>query len=33
MTSRARFTPARDSSGQPTGDSVSSRITWRLPDD
>ena len=33
MQSRARFTPARNSSNQPTTDSVSSRITWRLPED
>jgi protein TonB len=32
MKSRARFTPARDGSGQPTGDSVSSAIKWVLPD-
>jgi periplasmic protein TonB len=30
MRSRARFTPARDSNGQPTSDSVSSRIVWRI---
>jgi len=30
MKSRARFTPAIDSNGNPTSDSVSSRITWRL---
>lgn len=30
MSSRARFTPARDSSGNPVSDSVQSRITWRL---
>ncbi|TFI58075.1 TonB family protein [Sphingomonas parva] len=30
MRSRARFTPAIDSNGNPTSDSVSSRITWRL---
>lgn len=27
---RAKFTPARDSNGNPTSDSVSQRITWRL---
>ena len=27
---RARFTPARDSNGQPTSDSMTQRITWRL---
>lgn len=32
MKSRARFTPARDSSGQATGDTVSSAIKWVLPD-
>ena len=32
MKSRARFTPARDSSGAATGDSVSSTIRWVLPD-
>lgn len=31
MRSRARFTPATDSSGARTSDSVSSRIVWRLP--
>ncbi len=30
MRSRARFTPARDSNGQPTTDSVSSRIRWQI---
>lgn len=30
MKSRARFTPAVDSNGNPTSDTVSSRITWRL---
>jgi protein TonB len=30
MKSRARFTPAVDSNGNPTSDSVSSRIAWRL---
>jgi protein TonB len=33
MRSRARFTPARDDHGQPTTDSVSSRIRWVLPED
>ena len=33
MTRRARFTPARDSNGQPTTDTVSSRIRWVLPED
>jgi hypothetical protein len=33
MRSRARFTPARDDHGQPTTDSVSSRIRWVLPDE
>jgi protein TonB len=30
MRSRARFTPARDSNGNPTSDSTTSRITWRI---
>jgi hypothetical protein len=30
MRSRARFTPAIDSNGQPTSDTVSQRITWRI---
>ncbi|WP_349356544.1 energy transducer TonB [Sphingosinicella terrae] len=30
MRSRARFTPARDNRGNPTTDSVSARITWRI---
>lgn len=30
---RARFTPARDSSGNPTTDSHNGRITWRIPKD
>ena len=30
LTSRARFTPARDSSGNPTTDTVSARIVWRI---
>jgi protein TonB len=33
MKSRARFTPARDSSGNPTGDTVNSAIRWVLPAD
>jgi protein TonB len=33
MRSRARFTPARDDHGNPTTDSVSSRIRWVLPAD
>jgi periplasmic protein TonB len=33
LTSRARFTPAHDSSGQPVSDSYGGRITWRLPAD
>ncbi|HEX8668324.1 MAG TPA: energy transducer TonB [Allosphingosinicella sp.] len=33
MKSRARFTPARDSSGNVTGDTVTSAIRWVLPDD
>ena len=33
LTSRARFTPARNSSGEPTSDSVSGRIFWRLVND
>jgi len=33
MRSRARFTPATDSSGAKTSDSVSSRIRWVLPKD
>jgi protein TonB len=32
MKSRARFTPAHDSSGNPTTDSVASAIRWVLPD-
>ena len=32
MKSRARFSPARDSSGNPTTDSVASAIRWVLPD-
>lgn len=30
MRTRARFTPARDSAGNPTGDSHDGRITWRI---
>jgi protein TonB len=33
LRSRARFTPATDSSGAKTTDSVSGRIAWRLPAD
>jgi periplasmic protein TonB len=33
LTSRARFTPARDSNGQPTTDTYTQRITWQLVDD
>lgn len=32
LTERARFSPARDRRGRPTGDSVVGRITWRLPE-
>jgi protein TonB len=32
MKSRARFTPARDSSGKPTTDTVANAIRWVLPD-
>ena len=32
MKSRARFTPARDSTGNTTGDTVNSTIRWVLPD-
>lgn len=32
MKQRARFTPARNSSGDPTTDSVASAIRWVLPD-
>lgn len=32
MRSRARFTPARDTNGNPVTDSVSSRIKWVMPD-
>ncbi|MFL6755079.1 MAG: energy transducer TonB, partial [Sphingomicrobium sp.] len=30
LRSRARFTPARLSNGQPTSDSVTSRIRWQI---
>jgi hypothetical protein len=30
---RAKFTPARDSSGNPATDTFSSRFRWVLPDD
>jgi periplasmic protein TonB len=30
LTSRARFTPAKDSNGQATSDTVSARIVWRI---
>jgi len=30
MRSRARFSPARDSNGQPTTDSYAASITWRI---
>jgi protein TonB len=33
MKSRARFTPATDSSGNKVSDSVSNRIRWVLPKD
>jgi protein TonB len=33
MRSRARFTPATDSSGGKTSDSVAGRIQWRLPEE
>ena len=33
LKARARFTPARDSTGAATGDTVSARIVWRLPAD
>lgn len=32
MKARARFTPARDGSGNPTGDTVANAIRWVLPD-
>ncbi|NJC06992.1 TonB family protein [Sphingomonas kaistensis] len=31
MASRARFEPALDAAGKPTSDTMSARITWRLP--
>jgi protein TonB len=31
LKSRARFTPARDSTGSPTHDATSGRIRWVLP--
>jgi TonB family protein len=31
MRSRARFTPALDAARKPTSDTISSRISWRLP--
>ncbi len=33
MKQRARFTPARDSDGKPTGDTVANAIRWVLPAD
>jgi protein TonB len=30
LRSRARFTPAKGSNGQPMADTYSQRITWRL---
>ena len=33
LRSRARFTPATDSSGNRTTDSVTTRISWRLPEE
>lgn len=33
LRSRARFTPATDSNGNRTSDSVSGRIRWQLPDE
>jgi protein TonB len=33
LRSRARFTPATDSSGGKTSDSVTGRIRWQLPED
>jgi protein TonB len=30
LTSRARFTPARDSTGSPTTDTHTARIVWRI---
>jgi periplasmic protein TonB len=31
LSSRARFTPARNSDGSPTNDTYTQRVTWRLP--
>ncbi len=31
LRSRARYTPARDSSGNPASGTDSGRVTWRLP--
>lgn len=31
LTSRARFTPAKNSDGSPTTDTFSQRVTWRIP--
>lgn len=33
LRSRARYTPARDGSGNPTSGTDSGRVTWRLPTD
>jgi hypothetical protein len=33
LRSRARFTPARDSNGQPTADTTSGRIRWQIQDE
>ena len=33
LRSRARYTPARDSSGNPSSGNDSGRVTWRLPTD
>lgn len=33
MRQRARFTPAKDNMGEPTGDTVASAIRWQLPAD
>ena len=33
LRSRARYTPARDSSGNPSSGNDSGRVTWRLPSD
>jgi protein TonB len=33
LIARARFTPARDSKGHPTSDTVHNRIRWVLPQD